>query len=814
MSETVASEYNASQITVLEGLEAVRRRPAMYIGSTDVHGLHHLVYEVIDNSVDEALAGFCTEIEVSIEADNSIKCIDNGRGIPIDIFKDRGVSAAEVVLTVLHAGGKFEGKGYKISGGLHGVGVSCVNALAEWLKLEIFRNNKRYTQTFRRGVPDGRGKLEEAPDHISGTTVHYLPDKKVFETSDHQYDVLAHRIKELAFLNKGLKIAIEDRRGEEIKREEFQYSGGIMSYVESLNANKEKLFTPPIYILKQKDGMEVEVAMQYCKDYYDEHELSFANNIRTREGGTHVSGFRTALTRAINSYAKKYKLIKGEELMLGTDVREGLVSVVSVKLPNPQFEGQTKSKLGNSEVKGIVDSVVAEGLENFLEREPSVAKHIIEKSIGALRVREAVRKAQDLARRKSVLESTTLPGKLADCSEKDPSKCEIFLVEGDSAGGSAKQGRDRHFQAILPLRGKIINVEKARLDKILANEEIRSLITAIAPEIIAKQIKEGEAELSQQDILQKMRYHKIIIMTDADVDGAHIRTLLLTFFYRYARELLESETLYIAQPPLYLVKKGNTKEYAYNEDQKKEILGKLAMSGVSLTTQVHTEPLVGKAILDYHDPIKQLLHFFEICKKHLYDVTAVRMMLPHVTHEDYVRLKQALTPIAAEVFVPNMIEPVEGEIIPEMPVASVVVSEGPHQELLGQLLREKKVDGLIIKDAIDHYQAIAEERHSPYIIKQDAEEKVYLTLLELSVALDKLESRGGINIQRYKGLGEMNPDQLWETTMDPSTRSLLRVKLTDAEEADEIFTILMGSEVEPRRDFIMKYAKSVRWLDI
>jgi DNA gyrase subunit B len=655
-------EYNATQIKVLEGLEAVRKRPSMYIGSTGTPGLNHLVYEVVDNSIDEAMAGFCDVVTVTIEPDNIVTVIDNGRGIPIDIHKDKGLPAVEVVMTTLHAGGKFEGKGYKVSGGLHGVGVSVVNALAEWLVVEVKRDGKKYTQKYFRGTPKEKsGKLEDYNGDDSGTLIRFKPDPQIFESCEFTSEIIDHRLKELAFLNKGIKIIFKDTRYETPTEKEYVFEGGLKAYVENINEKKEPLFAPPIYLKKTRDPYEIEVAIQYVSDYYDEQVISFANNIRTKEGGTHIAGFRTALTRVINSFAKKYDLIKDKtKNFSGNDLKEGLTAVISVKLPHPQFEGQTKTKLGNSELKGIVDSMVDESLTDAIETTPKIAKLIINKAVIAQRVREATRRAQDLARRKSSLESTTLPGKLADCSDKDPANCEVFIVEGDSAGGSAKQGRDRNFQAILPLRGKILNVEKARLDKILANEEIKAMITAIGPEAIsglssADENEENGTETEDENIkkvLSKLRYHKIIIMTDADVDGSHIRTLLLTFFFRHAREIILAGGLYIAQPPLYSIGRGNAKQYAIDD------------------------------------------------------------------------------------------------------------------EALEKLLKEKEV------------------------------------------------TKEGAHIQRYKGLGEMNPDQLWDTTMDPQKRSMLQVTIEDAEEADDIFTTLMGNKVEPRREFIEKYAKNVRWIDV
>ena len=656
-------DYGADHIKVLEGLEAVRKRPGMYIGSTGVNGLNHLIYEVVDNSVDEAMAGFCTEITVTLGQDSMITVTDNGRGIPIDIHKEKKIPAVEVVMTTLHAGGKFEGEGYKVSGGLHGVGVSVVNALAEWLEVDVYRDNKHYHQRYEKGKPKALiGTTQDVQGAPTGTTIRFRPDETIFDTMEFGVETVVHRLKELAYLNKGLTIhVINEQNPEEVEKDTFLFGGGIASYVEDMNHNKEPLFDSVIYLHKTRDSVEVEVALQYAADHYDEQVVSFANNIRTREGGTHLSGFRTALTRVMNTFAKKYDLIdkKSGSALGGQDLKEGLVAVVSVKLPNPQFEGQTKTKLGNSEMKGIVDSMLDESLSDYIETNPKVGKVIIQKAVAAQRVRDAARKAQDLARRKTSLESTTLPGKLADCSEKDPAKCEVFLVEGDSAGGSAKQGRDRNFQAILPLRGKVLNVEKARLDKILANEELRSMITAIGPEAVSglsqkveESTEEGE-EQSVEAVLQKLRYHKVVIMTDADVDGAHIRTLLLTFFFRYARAMIEAGALYMAQPPLYLVKSGGKKgQYAYNEEELETILSE-----------------IGK-------------------------------------------------------------------------------------------------------------------------------------------------DRDKVNIQRYKGLGEMNPDQLWDTTLDPEKRTMLKITLEDAQEADEVFSLLMGSKVEPRKAFIEKYATKARWIDI
>jgi len=635
MAELTNHEYNANQIQVLEGLEAVRKRPGMYIGTTSSKGLHHLVYEVVDNSIDEALAGYCDKIEVFIHPDNTITVIDNGRGIPVDIQTKVGRPAVEVVMTILHAGGKFGGEGYKVSGGLHGVGVSVVNALSEWLEVEVKRNGQIYHQRYERGIPvKDLTVIGEAKN--TGTKITFKPDAEIFEELVYEFTILSHRLRELSFLNKDLMIVLKDERDGQEKT--FQHAGGIIDFVRHLNKNKDVLHPKPIYFFNEKDDVAIEISIQY-NDSYTENIFSFANNINTQEGGTHEAGFKTAMTRVVNEYARRHNILKENENNLsGEDIREGMTAIISVKVRDPQFEGQTKTKLGNSEVRGICDSIVVEGMGTFLEENPSIGKKIIEKSVNAARAREAARKARELTRRKSALESTALPGKLADCSVNDPAMSELYLVEGDSAGGSAKQGRDRRFQAILPLRGKILNVEKARLDKVLTNEEIRAMITALGTGI------------SDDFDINKARYHKLIIMTDADVDGAHIRTLLLTFFYRYMLPLVEAGYVYIAQPPLYRVKKQKKEHYVYNDHE-----------------------------LD---------------------------------------------------------------------------------KLFEQMGRE------------------------------------------------------GTELQRYKGLGEMDPEQLWDTTMNPETRTILRVNLEDAMLADEVFTILMGDKVEPRREFIQTNARKVRNLDI
>lgn len=636
--------YNASQIQVLEGLEAVRRRPGMYIGSTDSRGLHHLVYEIVDNSIDEAMAGFCTHIYVTIHADNSITVVDNGRGIPVDIHPKTGKSALEVALTMLHAGGKFGGSGYKVSGGLHGVGLSVVNALSTELTAEVRRDGHIYRQICRRGIKVTEVEIVGncgADEH--GTTIHFVPDEEIFDEVNYEYDILVRRLRELAFLNGGVRIIVTDERCDPPVQNSFHYEGGVVEYVRYINKNKEVLHPDPIYFsaVKNDNPLEtasVEVALQY-NDGYSENVFTYANNINTIEGGSHLAGFRAAMTRVINDYARKFKILKdSDQNLTGDDIREGLSAIISVKLTEPQFEGQTKTKLGNAYIRTLVDNAVTAGMTTYLEENPAQAKLILDKCLSASRAREAARKARELTRRKSVLDSAALPGKLADCSEKDPSKCELFIVEGDSAGGSAKEGRDRHFQAILPLRGKILNVEKTRLDKILGNAEIKCMITAFGAGM--------DADFDET----KLRYHKIICMTDADVDGSHIRTLLLTFFYRHMRPMIERGYVYIAQPPLYLIKKGNTERYVYSDE-------------------------------------------------------------------------------------------------------------------------------------------------------------------ELNKTLDEI-GRDKIYIQRYKGLGEMNPEQLWETTLDPEARSLLQVKAEYLDEADQVFATLMGDVVEPRKEFIQENALNVVNLDI
>src|SRR5215471_13504908 len=607
------ADYGAEHIKVLEGLEAVRKRPAMYIGSTGIDGLHHLVYEVVDNSIDEALAGFCTEVHVIIHIDNSLTVIDNGRGIPTEIMPKEGKPAAEVVLTKLHAGGKFDNSAYKVSGGLHGVGVSVVNALSEWLNLEIWRGGKVYVQSYNRGVPAGPLEMTGHTDR-RGTKVTFRPDEKIFETTELSFDVLSQRLRELAFLNRGLLITIEDERTE--KKHEFHYTGGIVSFVEHLNKNKDSLHDKVIYFEGVREGIDLQITMQY-NDGYQEQIFTFANNINTHEGGTHMIGFKSALTRSLNSYAVSNNLFKEvKENLSGDDVREGLVAVISVKLPNPQFEGQTKTKLGNSEVKGIVETLVNEGLSNYLEENPSIGKKIVGKAIEAARAREAARRARELVRRKGALDSMSLPGKLADCQERSPESAEIFIVEGDSAGGSAKQGRDRRTQAILPIKGKILNVEKARYDKMLTHQEIAAMITALGTGI-------GQDDFE----VAKLRYHKIIIMTDADVDGSHIRTLLLTFFYRQMGELIERGHIYIAQPPLFKLKRGKSEQYIKDERQMGKFLLKKATENLTIEIEKTKRTIAGHELTSFLEKLIELNTVFTRVDRHLRDVRVVDLLI-------------------------------------------------------------------------------------------------------------------------------------------------------------------------------------------
>ncbi|MCE5311973.1 MAG: DNA topoisomerase (ATP-hydrolyzing) subunit B [Nitrospiraceae bacterium] len=788
--------YGAEDIKILKGLSAVRVRPAMYIGSTGIDGLHHLVYEVVDNSVDEALAGFCTNIEVIINHDGSCTVTDDGRGIPTDVHPGDpdGRTAAEIALTELHAGGKFESKAYTISGGLHGVGVSVVNALSEWLEIEIKQNGQVFEQKFERGVPQCKltviGKTKGR-----GTKVTFKPDAEIFETVDFNYDVLAQRLRELAFLNRGLMITITDERSSQ--KQEFYYKGGIVSFVEHLNKNKTPIHPKPIYVSGEKDGILAELALQY-NDSYTENLYTFANNINTREGGTHLVGFKSALTRTSNSYATSANIIKEKESISGEDIREGLTAVISVKLPNPQFEGQTKMKLGNSEAKGIVESITNEALSRYFEENPSVARKIIEKAIQASRAREAARKARELTRRKGVLEDTGLPGKLADCSEKDPSRSELFIVEGDSAGGSAKQGRDRRSQAILPLRGKILNVEKARFDKMLTSEEIKTLITALGTGI-------GPGDFDAA----KSRYHKIILMTDADVDGAHIRTLLLTFFYRQMPDLIEKGYLYIAQPPLFRVKKGKTEKYVQNETEMMNMLFDLAAEDIEVEAEGNLTS--GKKLVPHLKKISAYEKIFEWFSRRRQDPEVLAVLLNNNVEKEVCKsqdtLKALMDKLTAAV---AGLKPGGIAFDEEHESYTVELKRQNYRITLSTRLFESPNFREVARL---HKEIISSLGRAPYkvIVKGETKE-VESTKQMLALATEA--SRKGLNIQRYKGLGEMNPQQLWDTTMDADKRTLLQVTVEDSVKAEEIFTTLMGDQVEPRKEFISKHALEARNIDI
>ena len=790
--------YGAESIQVLEGLEAVRKRPAMYIGSTSVNGLHHLVYEVVDNSIDEALAGYCDAVTVIIHEDNSVTVEDNGRGIPVEMHDQQNKSAAEVVMTVLHAGGKFDDQGdgaYKVSGGLHGVGVSVVNALSSRLDLEIRRAEKIYRQSYHRGVPVE--PLAVVGDTIKrGTKITFWPDMDIFDTSDFSFATLSQRLRELAFLNAGVRIIIKDDRTE--KSQEFIYEGGIRSFVEYLNRAKSPLHHEPIYFCGEKGGAEIEVAIQY-NDGYDEKIFSFANNINTHEGGTHLSGFRGALTRTMNAYASANNLLKNVKVSIsGDDMREGIAAVISVKLPDPQFEGQTKTKLGNSEIKGYVETLMNEKLATFLEENPQVAKKILEKGIEAARAREAARKARDLTRRKGALEGLSLPGKLADCQEKDPALCEIYLVEGDSAGGSAKQGRERRYQAILPLKGKILNVEKARFDKLLTSNEIRTLITAMGTGI-------GKDDFD----ISKIRYHRVIIMTDADVDGSHIRTLLLTFFFRQMPEIVERGHLYIAQPPLYKVKRGKRELYLKDDDVLLDYLLETGTEGVSLEFENGEKVLRGKQIIPtLRNIINYNQHFDKI----------VNRGVPAEILEFFLKgkIKNGFADNAS-------LEPLAEQLRIQEPEAKFEVLENPDRILVTFGNLHARIDRQTVETLSSHeYKLLLQARKQveeisfsePALLVSEGKENIEISDRQELLDVFLARAKKGQYIQRYKGLGEMNPDQLWETTMDPEKRILLQVTIEDAIRADEIFTVLMGDQVEPRREFIEMNALNVANLDV
>ena len=806
-------DYGADSIQVLEGLEAVRMRPAMYIGSTGIDGLHHLVYEVVDNSVDEALNGHCTRVEVTVHIDNSVTVVDNGRGIPTDMHES-GKSAAEVVMTVLHAGGKFNNDSYKVSGGLHGVGVSVVNALSSRLDLEIWRNGNVYEHSYERGVPVTEF-LRTGTTKRRGTKITFRPDDEVFETLEFSYDTIAARLRELSFLNKGLEIFIEDLRSE--RKETFKYEGGISSFVEYLNTNKNVLHPQPIHFESQKEDIIVEVAMQY-NDGYSETLFSFANNINTHEGGTHLSGFRAAMTRTVNNYAQKEDLLKDlKENPTGEDIREGLVAVVSVKIKNPQFEGQTKTKLGNSEVKGMVEAVVNENLGAFLEENPQIAKRVIAKTVDAARAREAARKARDLTRRKGALDSALLPGKLADCQERDPSLCEIYIVEGDSAGGSAKQGRDRKFQAILPIRGKILNVEKARLDKMLSNAEIATMVSAFGVGIGTDR-DGGDAE--KEDRLKNLRYHRIIIMADADVDGSHIRTLLLTFFYRQMPQLLENGHIYIAQPPLYGIKQGKKVSYLKNEKAMDDFLMKRATEGVSVTVEKTGKEYAGDELAKVMRKVHERATVYEKLARRVHHGELIDRLMPAVAGEGGVlhngftlkqlferqELLEALCPAVTEIGYSCDVRKDEEHGLFSLEMENK--TSGNRLALTWEFLSSVEWRRLF-----ELYAELAPLSGPPLTVRENGGSVTVNSGEELLNHLLTLGKKD-LTIQRYKGLGEMNPEQLWETTMNPETRTMLRVSIDDAVQTDAIFTVLMGDAVEPRRRFIEDNALNVSNLDI
>lgn len=817
MTESVSIEtqspdliYSSDQIKVLEGLEAVRKRPGMYIGDTFERGYHHLVYEVIDNSVDEALAGYCTDIQIIIHNDGSLSVEDNGRGIPTSIHSTEGVSGVEVVLTKLHAGGKFEKDAYKVSGGLHGVGISVVNALSEWLKVEVKQNGKQHFIEFRRGDPVERLKVI-GDATTTGTKVTFYPDHTIFkEIKTFNLETLVHRIRELAFLNGGLRITIKDERIN--KTQEFFYEGGIKSFVTHVNKAKNPLFPEPIHFKGERDNIQVDLALQYNKEY-QENIFTYANNINTTEGGTHLAGFKAALTRCLNNYANKNDLLKNfKEGIQGDDTREGITAVISVKIPEPQFEGQTKTKLGNSEVKGLVEQVVGENLAKYLEENPVIAKVIVNKCLEAARAREAAKKARELVRRKGALDSASLPGKLADCQNENPEDCELYLVEGDSAGGSAKQGRDKKNQAILPLKGKILNVEKARFDKMLAFEEIRTLVTALGTGI-------GSGDFD----VEKLRYHKIVIMTDADVDGSHIRTLLLTFFYRQMNEIIARGHLYIAQPPLYKIKKGKAERYIKNEHELAEVIVSGGTTGIKLISSDKkiTEGALLKAQTLSLESIEGPLKNFGD------ERSDPRVILAFAKSSakgpEIFNSAESLQKIADEITA-TLKEKVSSETLY---VVSTRVVDGNSEAVLSVksrlkgVLRETVISKNLwsrsefrqIRDVMMEAKILGA---APYNLIESETGKELAVLEAVEDVPQAIDDRGrkGWSITRYKGLGEMNPDQLWETTMDPVNRTFLQVRIEDAIEADQIFTVLMGDEVEPRRKFIEDNALKVKNLDI
>ncbi len=807
MSETTASDvnnpkdqYTAQRITVLEGLSAVRKRPSMYIGNVATEGLHHLVYEVVDNSIDEALAGHCNHIRIHIHQDNSVTVDDNGRGIPVDLHEKENVPAVQVVMTKLHAGGKFDTSTYKVSGGLHGVGVSVVNALSEWLEVEIRKDGKVYRQRYERGEPVTPLVIEKETQK-RGTRITFKPDPLIFPDTEISLDVLAQRFREMAFLNPGVRIDLMDDKM--TKERSYCYEGGLMSFVEYLNKNKEPVHSEILYFKGERQDTVIELALQYNQSY-NEKILTFANNINTKEGGAHLAGFKAGLTRSIKHYAVQSKMSKGDvEKLSGDDVREGLTAIVSVKLPQPQFEGQTKTKLGNSEMKGLVENLVYEKLSVYFEEHPKTIKGVLEKVLEAARAREAARRARDLTRRKGVLSDHSLPGKLADCQERDPSRSEIFIVEGDSAGGSAKQGRDRKFQAILPLRGKILNVEKARFDKMLENAEIRTMISALGTGV-------GKDEYNPD----KLRYHKTIIMTDADVDGAHIRTLLLTFFFRMMPELIERGNLYIAQPPLYRVTVGKQETYLKDE----ESLDTFLLSRAVAKREVYLEGQ-GESV-----PSEELIQLMKTFSRYeeLLD-RQVHKGMPRDLVEEIVKIISSyeLSPTEGDIMTTLLeglqkagyeVRPLgEGQREPVLDLEVWKVQDSNGQVRVR--VQHQTVESVEFKKLSELYEKLEIFHHTPYTVKENERELLFDHPRELFQYLME-EAKKGLGIQRYKGLGEMNPEQLWETTMNPEKRTLMQVRIEDQYQADELFTTLMGDRVEPRRDFIQINALDFRELDI
>ena len=801
------SAYDEKSIKVLGGLEAVRKRPAMYIGSTGAMGLHHLVYEVVDNSVDEALAGFCKNIDVIMHQDNSVTVIDDGRGIPVKLHPEKKKPTVEVVLTELHAGGKFENKAYKVSGGLHGVGVTVVNFLSEWLEIEIKRDGQVFQQRYERGKPTNALSIE-GKTKKTGTTIKFKPDTEIFEVAEFSFDTLSQRLRELSFLNAGIRITIKDERSD--KSHEFQYKGGIVSFVEHLAKSKDPIHSKVIFMSGEKESVQMEMALQWT-DSYNENIYSYANNINTTEGGTHMVGFKSALTRTINSYAAERGLMKDtKEALQGEDVREGLTAVISVKLPNPQFEGQTKTKLGNSEVEGYVKAIVNDVLSTFLEENPSVGKKIVQKAVDGARAREAARRAKEIIRRKGALDSTSLPGKLADCQETNPALSELFIVEGDSAGGSAKQGRDRRFQAILPIKGKILNVEKARFDKILSNEEIRTIVTALGCGIGAEDFNPD-----------KLRYGRIIIMTDADVDGSHIRTLLLTFFYRQMKSLAEGGHLYIAQPPLFRVKRGKEERYLKNESTLEDFIFDSVREDISVTPAGSRAAIQGQTLITLLKKASRLQRLLSRLSSRGKDPDVVGTLAFYDSPVPETLRKEA--------DVKKLVDYLKKSLADAHPeIDSVEFSTGVDPEHETHSVRcTSKRNGLKTETLIDRtlltspefqdlktlVKGMTEAGTLPFAIKYNGTESkigTYKGFMDYVLDLGKK----GLSIQRYKGLGEMNPDQLWETTMDPEKRSLLQVTIEDAVEADDIFTRLMGDSVEPRREFIERHALEVSNLDV